>query len=312
MLTEEMGLENLKELKELRDTYSSTIFAEFALNLLSQKSDFSVKNFCVGLKEAESVVDFLKLNYDQVSKNKTTEKRTSAERLRCPYANKWISNSCCCMQSVTSRSPSKDVCEQILGFQGTQSRSLKHLLLNTGPKSIAEYLNDLQKRVKNKTTKKGASTLDDTAQRTNIFRNYVRKIIRGLKKDAEKNGNEFKIKTFFETRGGITYNTCHSWMGNDKSYDIHKTRPDLTSIIGFLVVTNALLREDANAFIYRSGYQLSTQFDFDLTVIYFMDVWGNDEELQRRIPLTVELFNKALAYIGLPDSDNTRLTKPKL
>ena len=310
MLTKELFFENLKELRSLRDE-SVPVCTDFALLFLSKQSDFSVKTYRLQLVDTTDPMrviaayykdlvdpDFYK-NLDKKDPNKENCKPITHCK-RCPFGNRWVSGNCCCMRG---------------GAQQNLGGALQLVFTSMKQKDV----------------------LVDMAERTARdkkyeFTNYVFTVLDRVEQNYVNTYKKaFHIKNFFDyERGGIRYATVHDWMGSEtlKAWqESHKAkgrkkkkpdgfkygpsvRPEFIAIVGFMVATEALLDKDAKTVLYRAGYNISHQFDLDLVVEYFMNVMGSDRNLQKDLPLTVQLFNDALEYLNINTKKNC-LTLPK-
>ena len=299
MLTKEWFLSNLRELRDLRDDYDTPIYTDFALLFLSHLPTFSVGNLRTEIRESDAPLEVLTSHYTELvdpefrmkqdKLNPKTKGRKGSfpppQSLRCPFANKWISNSCCCM---CGRSP------QELGS------AVKLMCLAKSTTLLAYekggFLDDLKADVKKK--------------RKYEFTKYVNNTFDKIREEYQKKGKKLSEKRYINEHGGITYQTLLYWQGKEDPDD-RLTRPEFIKVVGFMVATKALLEPDAKIMLHRAGYNISHQFDLDLTVDYFISVMGSNGDLQKELPLTAELFNEALETLGIL-TKKIRLVLPKV
>lgn len=306
MLTKELFLENLKELRSLRDE-AVPVCTDFALLFLSKQSDFSVKTYRLQLADETDPMRIIAVYYSDLvgpvfrkNLDKWVPNKENCKPIRCPFWNRWVSGDCFVCGGGA---------QQYLG----------------GPLHLVC------------TSKKQKDVLVDMAERTARdkkyeFTNYVFTVLDRVERNyVNTYKRAFRIKNFFDyERGGIRYVTVHDWMGSEtlKAWqESHKAkgrkkkkpdgfnygpsvRPEFIAIVGFMVATEALLDKDAKTVLYRAGYNISHQFDLDLVVEYFMNVMGSDRNLQKDLPLTVQLFNDALECLNINTKKNC-LTLPK-
>ncbi len=282
MLSMEFVFENLKELQALRDEYESPVFVDFALRLLEKKPDYPLIKFHAALTDSEDPVSVLQAYFNDFFADYHTPQADS-QSLRnpdCPFKNAKAQRSCCCQKGLLS--PPGSCSEGNDTVHDTRiNEDVLGILSNVHKANLEKYI----KSHSNETP----------------FTDYLNNALEHIKSIYETKGWEFKITFFFESTGGITYAMLRNWLtpGNKR-----KTRPDLKSVIGFMIATQTFQQPDTEKCLEDFGFTLSHQFDFDLTVLFFLS-------LQNSFFLDVATFNEALVSIGVPRKIGYLLTSVK-
>jgi len=275
MLSKEFIFANLKELKALRDENESPVFVDFALLLLAQKPDYPLSKFRAALKKTNDQEGLLQSFFNDFFPKQTRSKSSRCSiNPDCPYINNKCNALCCCQQ----------------GFVSSEN------VTPLGIDAMENTLSVLSSRDKSKLTKYVQRYKNVTP-----FTNFIKEAIESKRIEYEKKKWTFKVKDFYRESGGVTYARVQQWIAPDKA---RRTRPDLKSVIGFMIITKSLLKDDARNVLKSIGFTLSRQFDFDLTVLFFMSIKDN-------IDLDIATFNEALISIGIPPDSGNLLTTRK-